>query len=319
MTEPGARHRTAGSRLQRLAGRLRRSLRIGWRAAGQGVVDFYRSDNLTYASSIAYYTLLSMFPFLWLVGSLLSRFALSQDSLLPVVRSALPREVGFLTTQIEVMADVPLELSLVSTVLLVWASMSVFGAITSAVNHAWGVENPLGFFKHKLVAFVTMLAAGTLLVLTLALMSAVKVIEADWFAGVVSQYPVLIGFTGFAYRNAPTPLFVLAVGLIYYYVPNAKVRLRDVWVGALLAGGLWRGALSMYAYYMRNPERLLQINGSIAFVIVFLVWVYLSAVILLYGAGVTAAYARLRKNLPVEAPAAPVRETVDESEPARAL
>ena len=50
------------------------------------------------------------------------------------------------------------------------------------------------------------------------------------------------------------------------------------------------------------------IDGTIATVVVFLTWVYVSAVIALYGVEVTAAYARLRKRLPQEAPAAPVRE-----------
>lgn len=298
---------------ERLAVRGRRSLRLAWQAAGQGLIEFFRSDSLTFASSIAYYTLLSMFPFLWLVASLLGRIVVSEQSLLPVIQSALPRELTFLTDQLRSLAAAPaLQLSLLGTVLMVWASMGVFGAITSAINHAWGVENPLGFFKHKLVAFVTMLASGGLLVATLGLMSAVEMVEATWFSGVVLQYPALEALSGIVYRNLPTPLFVLASGLIYYYVPNAKVRLRDVWVGALLAGGLWRAALSGYGWLMRDPQRLMDVHGSIGAVVLFLVWVYLSAAILLYGAEVTAAYARLRKRLPAEAPAAPERDATEE-------
>lgn len=295
--------------MQRLYVRGRRSLRLGVRAIGQGVIEFYRSDNLTYAASIAYYTLLSMFPFLWIIASLLGRLAVERESLLPVVRAALPRDLGFLTNQLEGLANTPIQLSLVGTMLTLWAAMGVFGAMTSAVNHAWGVDNPLGFFKHKLVAFVSMSAAGVMLLGTLALVSAVRVVESNWFSGVLTQFPALEGFNSLVYRNLPLPLFVLAVGLIYYYVPNAKVRLRDVWVGAVMAGVLWRIALWGFGWSMREPERLMQLHGSIAAVVVFLLWVYLSAVILLYGAEVTAAYARLRKRLPHEAPAAPVRDT----------
>jgi len=294
--------------LQRLAGRGRRSVRIGIRAAGQGVIEFLRSENLTFASSIAYYTLLSMFPFLWLVATLVGKVTVEQQTLIPVVRSALPQELLFLTEQLEGLAEVPLQLSVLNIVLTMWAAMGVFGAIASAVNHAWGVEDPLGFFKHKLVAFVTMLAAGAMLIGTLALISMVHVVEANWFSGVLAQYPGLATLSGFAYRNLPTPLFVLAVGLIYYYVPNAKVRLRDVWVGALLAGILWRVALSGFGFFMRDPERLMQLHGSIAAVVIFLLWVYVSAIIFLYGAEVTAAYARLRKRLPHQAPAADTRD-----------
>jgi membrane protein len=184
--------------------------------------------------------------------------------------------------------------------------MGVFGAITSAVNHAWGVEKPIGFFKHKLVAFVMMLAAGVLLIAALLLVGAVQIVQARWFADVIAYSPALARFSGLAYRNAPTPMFMLVVGLIYYYAPNAQVRLRDVWFGAILAGLLWRLTFAGFSWYVHDFSRF-SIHGSIAAVVMFLVWVYLSAVILLYGVEVTAAYARLRKNLPQEAPAAPTR------------
>ena len=72
-------------------------------------------------------------------------------------------------------------------------------------------------------------------------------------------------------------------------------------------GVLWRLAFAGFSWYVRDFSRF-NVHGSISAVIVFLVWVYVSAVILLYGVEVSAAYARLRKRLPQQAPAAPVRE-----------
>ena len=88
-------------------------------------------------------------------------------------------------------------------------------------------------------------------------------------------------------------------------MPNAKVRFRDVWIGALVTGLLWKGALEGFSWYMRDMTRFTRVNGSIAAVVVFLVWVYIQAVILLYGVEFTAAYARLRRGRPEEVPAAP--------------
>ena len=83
--------------------RVRRALRLGWRAAARGVVEFYSSDNLTFAASIAYYALLSFFPFVFLVFSLLSRIAVVQggETLLHIVERALPSRFTFVTDQIE--------------------------------------------------------------------------------------------------------------------------------------------------------------------------------------------------------------------------
>ena len=222
------------------------------------------------------------------------------------IASGLPSNLDFVISRVESLAETPLTFGFLSLILTIWASMGVFGAVTSAVNHAWGVENPLGFFKHKLVAFVMMLCSGLLMVITLLLVSLIQVIQARWFAGILARFPGLADFTGLIYSNLPTPMFILVVGLIYYFIPNARVRLRDVWFGAILAGVLWRIALSGFTWYVRDLDRLRNFHGSVTGIVVFLVWVYLSAIILLYGCEVTAAYARERRNLPSNVPAAPV-------------
>ena len=298
--------------LLRAVARVRRALRLAWRATGRGIVEYYNSNNLTFASSIAYYALLSLFPFVLVVLSVLSRLALkagspTDETLLHMVERALPTNFGFVGTQLGELARAPVELNVLGTVVTLWASMGVFGAITSAVNHAWGVEQNYSFLKHKLVAFLMMLGAGLLAVIALLLVGAVRMVEANWFTTIRETYPTFNVVTGFLSRNASTPIFILVVGLIYYFIPNAKVRLRDVWFGAVLAGVLWSLAFEGFAWYVRDLSRF-TVHGSVAAVVVFLVWIYVSAVILLYGVEVTAAYARLRTHTPSEEPAAPPRE-----------
>jgi membrane protein len=154
-----------------------------------------------------------------------------------------------------------------------------------------------------------LLVAGTLLLLTLLLVSASSVVGATWFAGVLARFPGLMVLRSFAVRYLTTMLFIVVVGFVFYFVPNAKVRFRDVWIGAVVTGLLWKGALEAFSFYMRDMSRFTRVNGSIAAVVVFLLWVYLQAVILLYGAEYTAAYARLRRGRPEEVPAAPAPRT----------
>jgi membrane protein len=284
---------------------------LAWRAAGQGFVEFYRSENLTFAASIAYYSLLSLFPFLLLVLSVLSRVVGGETptgvTLLSMIESAVPSNFEFLVNQVRTLSRTPLNLSLAGTAVTLWASMGVFGAITTAVNHAWGVEKGYGFFTHKLMAFLMMLASGLLAVTALALVSATQVVEARWFSVILLRFPDLARLSSLVFDNAATLMFILVLGLLYYFVPNAKVRLRDVWFGAILAGVLWRLAFDLFAWYVRDLSRF-SVHGSVAAVVIFLIWIYLSAVIVLYGVEVTAAYARLRKHLPADSPAAPALE-----------
>ena len=269
-------------------------LRRGGRAARLGVAEFYRSDNLTFASSIAYYALLSMFPFLLLVLAVVGHVPIggSDATLLQLIPQAVPGNPDFLVQQVHELSRLGPQMTVAGVLLAVWGAMGIFGAITSAINHAWGVERRPGFWKHKLIALTMLASAAVLLVFTLLLMSSVELAQTRWFAGVIARVPWLDALRGMAARVAPTPLFMLVIGLIYYYVPNAPVRLRDVWWGAVIAGLLWRGAFELFSWYVRDLSRF-TVLGSVAAVAMFLVWIYLSAVIFLYGAEVSAAYARL--------------------------
>jgi len=297
----------------RAAGRNARDIaRLTGQSFWKGFLGFYHSDNLTYAASIAYYSLLSLFPFFLLALALLGRAAADPKDRIAVLDFVLqyfPAQFDFITKQLDAFRNNGISVGIAGTIALVWGALGVFGAISTAVNYAWGVEKQRSFWKHKLFSFVMLLVAGLILLTALLLISASQVVGATWFAGVLARFPGLGVLRGFTVRHATTLLFILVVGLIYYFVPNAKVRFRDVWIGAFITGLLWKGVLEGFSWYMRDMTRFTRVNGSIAAVVVFLVWVYVQAVILLYGVEFTAAYARLRRGRPEDVPAAPAPRT----------
>ncbi|HEY7058200.1 MAG TPA: YihY/virulence factor BrkB family protein [Vicinamibacterales bacterium] len=295
--------------------RVRRAARWAWAesrltalAIWRGLVGIYNSNDLTFASSIAYYALLSLFPFFLLAFSILGSVTTNVEDrtrILDFVLRYFPRQFEFVTTQLDALQQARVRLGVAGSLLMIWAAMGVFSALTSAINHAWGVEKQPSYFKHKMMAFVMLVAASLLLLGGLLLVSAINVIEARWFAVVLVRTPGLAILQHLAVKWASTIVFILVVGLVFYFVPNAKVRFRDVWVGAVLTGLLWRGALFGFSWYVRDMSRFSNVHGSIAAVVVFLVWVYTTAVLLLFGVEVTAANARLRRHRPEEIPAAP--------------
>jgi membrane protein len=294
-------------RWRRALSRARAEIKLTGLAIWRGVTGVYSSNDLTFASSIAYYSLLSLFPFFLLAFSIVASVTSSDEDravALGFVLRYFPRQFEFVTNQLDALQPARFRLSIVGSILMIWAAMGVFGAITSAVNHAWGVEKQPSYLKHKLISFIMLVAAGLLLMAGLLLVSAINVAESSWFASVLARVPKLMVLQSYAVKWASTLAFIFVVGLVFYFVPNAKVRFRDVWVGAVITGLLWRGALAGFSFYVRDLRRF-SVHGSIAAVVVFLIWVYISAVILLYGVEVTAAYARLRRHRPEEIPAAP--------------
>jgi len=303
----------SGAGTLRAIGRRARSVALltaqsFWR----GLDGFYNSDNLTYAASIAYYALLSLFPFFMLALAMLGRMANDihdREAVLAFVLRYFPSQFDFITAQLDAFDKNAISIGVAGTIALVWGSLGFFGAITTAVNYAWGVEKQRSFWKHKLFSFLMLIVAGLLLIVAMMLVSASQVVGATWFAGVLARFPGLAVLRSFAVRYATTLLFIAVVGFVYYFVPNAKVRFRDVWIGAIVTGLLWKAALEGFSWYMRDMSRFTRVNGSIAAVVVFLVWVYVQAVILLYGVEFTAAYARLRRGRPPELSAAPAPRT----------
>ena len=293
--------------MRRATARVWSEVRLFGLALGRGSKGIYLGNDLTFASSIAYYSLLSLFPFFLLALAILASVTTADTdraSVLGFVLRYFPQQFDFVRSQLDAMQQAGAKPGVLGSVLTVWAAMGVFGAVTSAVNHAWGVEKQPSYLKHKLISFIMLAAAGLLLLIGLVLVSAINVAEARWFAVVMSRAPGLVVLQGFALKSASTVIFIVIVGLVFYFVPNAAVRFRDVWVGAVMTGLLWRGALAGFSVYVRDMSRF-SVHGSIAAVVVFLIWIYISAVIFLFGAQVTAAYARLRRRRPDEIPAAP--------------
>ncbi len=289
--------------------RARRIGSITKQAAWRGFVSIYNSDDLTHAASIAYYSLLSFFPFLLLLISVLGAITSRPEVRLATLNFVLryfPAKLDFVASQLQALQKTRVTLGVFGIVALTWASLGFFSAISTAVNHAWKVERQRSYLKHKFVAFLMMATACGLLILTVITFSASQVVGAAWFGSVTDRFPRLMSLRGGSVNWAATSSLILGVGLIFYFVPNAKVRFRDVWVGAVLTGLLWRAAFAGFSYYVRDMSRY-SIHGSIGAVVVFLVWVYISAVILLYGVEFTAAYSRLLRNRAEEAPAAPPR------------
>ena len=275
------------------AGRTRLVLLACWR----GVKELYDSEGLTHAASIAYYALLSLFPFFLLALFILNEMtsdAGERDTVVRFVFRYFPRQFDFISGQLDAFQQQPVTIGFWGAVALIWASLGVFNAVTAAVNHAWAVEKKRSFLGHRLIGFLMMLSAGLILMAGLVIASLVRLAETrlsdaferspwlDWFSGIFASY-------------VATFLLIGCVALIFYFVPNTRVRFRDVWPGAILVGVLWRVAFQLFSWYAADLATWNVIHGSLAAVVVFLLWIYISAVILIYGVEMTASYARLQE------------------------
>ena len=235
-----------GDVARRLGRRVARETRYAGHAAWLALRRLGQSDDLTFASSIAYYALLSLFPLLLLLFSFLGLFTTDpadRTALTDLVLQYFPQQVDFIATQIDDVQRVRVGLGIAGSIVIVWTALGVFRAISSAVNHAWNVETRRSFLKHQASAFLMLVAAGAMMLVALLVVGLAEMMSTTWFGRLLDEMPGLARVTGIALQYPGTPLLVMVVALILYFVPNTTVRVGDIWLGAVLTGVLWRLAL----------------------------------------------------------------------------
>lgn len=271
-------------------------LRLAVAAARRAAVRFIRSEDFTYASAIAYYALFSLFPFLLIAVSVMARVTDSEAERAAVTEfllQFLPDQVDLVSAQLERIGSAGRGLEVAGTAVVVWVSLGVFRVISKAVNHAWDVDEPPGYLRHQLVAFIMLLASGLFLLVVLAWVTLVGMVRSEWFERLLEVAPALDVVAGLSSRIPATVVLIVVVAIVHYFVPATTVRFRDVWPGAVLTGLLWHAAVSGFSWYLAEVADL-SLHGSLATVVTFLVWVYVSAVVFLYGVEFTAAWVRER-------------------------
>jgi YihY family inner membrane protein len=178
-------------RPERILRRLRAELRLSGIALWRGLVELVNSNDVTHAASIAYYALLSLFPFLLLVISILGSITDNENDRLAVLTFVFryfPTQLDFVTKQLQALSENHVRLGVAGALALIWASLGVFGAITSAVNEAWGVERQRSFWKHRLVSFMMLVAAGGVMIVALMFVIAVELAQGSSFALMLGRF-----------------------------------------------------------------------------------------------------------------------------------
>ena len=174
---------------------------------------------------------------------------------------------------------------------LLWAATAAFGAIRKGINAAWGVKRPRPFLKERLIDFALVLGAGMVMLGVLfsgPVLGALR--EVAEVLALESQIVSDLIWRLLTSLLSPASSF-LAFLVMYRFLPNTRVRFRDVYLGALFASLAFEGVKWGFVWYVQSYIDYRVIYGSVGAVVALLTWVYLSAIIVLLGALVSSRYA----------------------------
>ncbi|OGO30320.1 MAG: hypothetical protein A2Z29_09645 [Chloroflexi bacterium RBG_16_56_11] len=246
------------------------------------------------AAGIAYYAILSLFPLSLGAIALLGLFlpsATVQEELISAFEHYLPASVDILKENISRIIELRGALGIISLIGFFWTGSAIFSAIDRAVNRACGVRQSRAFHIRKLRDLALGLGTSILILLSLGITTAVVLLPAV-------ELPLGLGLAVII-SNVLSFIFMLSSFLlIYRFMPNPRLGWCCVWPGAVFAAVLFEASRAVFAFYLTQFARYEMIYGSIASFVVFLVWVYVSAFILILGAGFSSEYEKMKTNRP---------------------
>ena len=249
----------------------------------------------TYAFSVAANSILSFFPFIVLLLTLVHRVlrsAAMYDVVLQLLRDYLPSNKDFVIRNLQFLASVRGRGQVLSFVMLLVTSTGIFLPLEVALNSIWGFKKNRSYLRNLLVSLGLTLACGCLAMLSIAL-TAQNLRLLERYTGAES---FVFQGVGFVVMKASAIVATIAIYfLIYWLLPNGKVPARAVLPAAIITGVLSEGA--KYLYILVLPWLNFQeVYGPFSVTVTLIFWSFCSGMLLLGGAYLSAAEHSVRKQ-----------------------
>jgi membrane protein len=271
--------------------------------------DVYDEHLFVFAAGLSYYFVLSLFPLLVSMSSLLGYVPIPHlfEGLLTVMAKVVPGDGMSLVRNI--VSDVShkhrhfLTLGLVFTV---WTASSGFAAIIDGLDLVYRVRETRRVWKTRPIALGLTLLAGSLLLVAVGLMVEGTYLG-TWFISKFDLNSAILAAWRYLRWGIAMMFGILAVQLLYHFGPNVKQRFRDSLTGAIVAVMTWVGLSYLLGSYFRDFETLDKTYGPLGAAIGLYVWFYVSGFAVLLGGEINFILGQLRHH-----------KTVPPSNPARA-
>ena len=274
--------------------------RSWWTALRRAVKEFFADDMLDWAAALTYYSVLSIFPAIVVITALVGLLGQSAtDVLVDNVRQIAP--AGASDTLVDVIGQLQGSASFAGPVAIIgllgalWAASGYVGGFIRASNAIYEVDEGRPAWKT--------LPLRVFLTVVMVVLLAMTVAGLALSGGVADRFGDLLGLgstTVLVWNIAKWPVLAillgLAIALLYWASPNVRqLGFRWLTPGSFFAILVWVLASLGFAFYVANFASYNKVYGSLAAVIVFLVWLWISNIAVLLGAEFDAELTRERR------------------------
>lgn len=254
----------------------------------------FREDNgFLLAAALSFYMFLSLFPLLLLAVGVLGFVLGSPEH----AEEILTRQLGAFVIGPGTMAIVRDTIhgrdaaAGIGLILLLWSGTTALVVLEQAMNLAWNATERRSYIKRRAVALLTLLIVALMLAISLGITALIHTVE-------ISHEPLLtrlsVVWRLLAYP-IPALLSVALFTVMYKLLPYARVTWRTALVGGVFAGALWEIAKHAFTLYVVHFAAYNRVYGSLASVILMMVWIDYSATITVLGAEFASVWSERRR------------------------
>ncbi len=260
-----------------------RALRIAYQ-----VINELHSGLLNLrAMSLVYTTLLSLVPLLAVSFSLLKGFGVHNqlEPLLLNLLAPLGAQGEIISSRIIEFVDNTRAMALGSLglALLIFTVISLMKKIEQAFNHTWHITKQRPFIQ-RFGHYLSVIVVGPVLLFS-ALGITASMLSTTLMRQLVSE-PGIGWLVQHLQLLLPYLLISTAFTLIYLFIPNTRVQVKSALLGGLIAALLWQSCGWLFASFVANSASHAAIYSTFAALILFIIWLYLSWLILLVGSSI---------------------------------
>jgi membrane protein len=263
---------------------------------GRAVTRFTQERGSETSASLAYYAFFSIFPMILVfivIGSFFVDRDVVQSHLVNLLQGVVPGVESVIIQNIDRVLRLRGAVTFVALISLIWSATSVFNILAKNINRAFPQANVPNFFKGRFMGLVMFMSIGLLLLLSLAsstLSGLIPVIDIPFNDKALHE--TTLWQIGALF--VPIVINMLTFWALYYWVPRVYVSRRASMIGGLVAGVAWELLNNAFTWYLSSGlSRYRLVYGSLGTIVALLFWIYLTAIIALFGAHLTASIQRL--------------------------
>jgi len=258
------------------------------------------ADVFGLAAQLAYFFLLSLFPFLLFLITLLGYLPIDEQVLMDFIEMYAPAEImELINTNISQLVQAQngslLSLGIIGTL---WSASNGVNAITKAINRAYEVEEDRSFFIARLIAIIMTIAMIGVIAIAFLLPIFGEMIGVYIFSFFGLSDDFINVWNTLRWAISSIVFFIVLLAL-YTLTPNVRIKVKNTLLGSLFATISWQLVSLGFSYYVSTIGDYSATYGSLGAVIILMIWFYISGIIIITGGVINAvirSYALLNKN-----------------------